>query len=137
MANTVSENGSCIFTPSHGPSTDEGGIPMGSAAPVLRDRTRAPWNTCILPLGTGGSHPIHMRQVMTEPIPWTPFPRNIHIRAQGTSEAPALAVEQADKSHGLNLRYGGYEIKQRECSLPGLPSMYGEGRRTQRALRYT
>lgn len=44
----------------------------------------------LLTFGDRGFSPIHMRQVMTEPIPWTPFPRNIHIRAQGTSEALPL-----------------------------------------------
>ena len=39
---------------------------------------------------TEGFHPTHMRQVMTEPIPWTLFPRNIHIRGRGTSEALPL-----------------------------------------------
>ena len=58
--------------------------------PVLRGQDRGLHGISALPLGTGGSHPIHMRPVMTEPIPWTPFPRNIHIRAQGTSEALPL-----------------------------------------------
>lgn len=37
-----------------------------------------------------GFHPTHMRPVMTGPIPWMPFPRNIHIRGRGTSEALPL-----------------------------------------------
>ena len=43
-------------------------------------------------------------------------------------------MEQADKSYGLNLHYGGYEIKGK-YSLPGLPAMYREGQEDAETLK--
>ena len=63
------------------------------------------------------------------------LPQEYPYQGSGDFRSPALAVEQADKSYGLNLRYGGYEISKGKYSLPGLPSMYGEGLEDAESLK--
>ena len=63
------------------------------------------------------------------------LPQEYPYQGSGDFRSPALAVEQADQSYGLNLRYGGYEISKGKYSLPGLPSMYGEGLEDAESLK--
>ena len=63
------------------------------------------------------------------------LPQEYPYQGSGDFRSPALAVEHADKSYGLNLHYGGYEISKGKYSLPGLPAMYGEGQEDAETLK--
>lgn len=54
------------------------------------------------------------------------LPQEYPYQGSGDFRSPAFAVEQADRSYGLNLRYEGYGIRKGKYSLPGLPAMYAE-----------
>lgn len=55
------------------------------------------------------------------------LPQEYPCVGTGDYRSPALAVENTDGSLCCRLHYHSHKIKQEKYSLPGLPSMYGDG----------
>lgn len=61
------------------------------------------------------------------------LPQEFPVRGNGDFRSPAFDVKYADSSWGLDLRYKSYKISKGKYALPGLPAVYSEDAKADKA----